>query len=98
VSGIPGIEGLAAGASTRINVAVRVFGETLGGQEIESSELLFPIAVCNGCLISFPTTAIDPTSNACNRGIPPEEKPCKPGQDEPVDCRLCQQLPLCQSL
>lgn len=35
---------------------VRVFGTTLGDQEIESGEFTFPIQVCRGCLISYPPT------------------------------------------
>jgi hypothetical protein len=98
---IPVVSAVTPGAPTRVNVAVRVFGETLGGEEIESSELLFPIAVCNGCLVSYPSDAIDvarlprPT---CSRGLPPDELPCKMGQDQPVDCRLCQELAICQTL
>jgi hypothetical protein len=95
--GIPALDAVTATAPTRVNVAVRVFGETLGGQEIESSELLFPISVCRGCLVSFPTTAVD-ANGFCLRGIPPEDLPCKAGQDEAVDCRLCQQLDVCKAL
>jgi hypothetical protein len=75
------------GGATSVNVSVRVFGETLGGRDIESSELIFPITVCDGCLVSFPTDAI--LNGECAKGTPPEDLPCNFGQDTPVDCRLC---------
>ncbi len=79
----------AGGGSTRVNASVRVFGETLGGQDIESSELIFPITVCDGCLVSFPGGAIG-TTGQCTEGEPdPDQFPCLPGQDSPIDCRFC---------
>jgi len=69
--------------STRVNVSVRVFGETLGGQDIESSELIFPIAVCNGCLVSIPPDAIGAT-NRCTEGVPPDDLPCLRGRGLPL--------------
>src|SRR5262249_20286356 len=38
---------------------IKVFGTTLGGQDIESGELRFPISVCYGCLIRYPSAALD---------------------------------------
>jgi hypothetical protein len=83
-------------------VKIRVFGETLGHQEIESSELQFPLTVCRGCLISFPLEAleiIDAETGAV--GCVADENDqiaegfCAAGQDEPVDCRLCGSNPFC---
>lgn len=82
-----------ATAGTRIVAEVRVFGDTLGGDEITSAALAFPITVCNGCLISYPADADDPaqpgyqcaSSGSDTSGDPP----CRLGQDEAVDCRLC---------
>jgi hypothetical protein len=77
---------------TRINVAVRVFGDTLGGDEIESNELIFPISVCSGCLISYPSEALD-LQGRCNVPKPSTasdtEPVCNPGQDDPVECWDC---------
>lgn len=70
---------------------VRVYGRTLGGREVDSGELAFPIALCEGCLISYPpeangsSTGYDCTIPASD--LPPA--PCDLGQDEVVDCRLC---------
>jgi hypothetical protein len=79
---------------------VRVFGDTLGGQEVESSELAFPIEVCDGCLVSYPAgardLAADGTSYQCK--VATEESdgsaaeadlPCQVGVDLPVPCTAC---------
>src|SRR3954468_3826379 len=42
--------GIPAGGTSQVIALVRVFGETLGNQELTSSELSFPITVCTGCL------------------------------------------------
>jgi hypothetical protein len=85
----------------QVNVGVRAFGETLGGTEIESAELFFPIFVCNGCLVSFPADAIDPTTDppTCTANVDAlsaENVPCQIGQDFPVDCRACSGNTACQ--
>ncbi len=76
-------------AGTRIIVEVRVFGTTLGGDEIESATLTFPVTVCDGCLLSRPVEAIDPLTMECTAGAgeDPPDPPCRIGQDDPVDCR-----------
>jgi len=79
-------------AGQQLNIGVRAFGETLGGTEIESAELFFPIFVCTGCLVSFPADAIDPTTKQCTANVDAlaaENVPCNIGQDFPVDCRAC---------
>ena len=43
---------------------IRVFGDTLGNIAVTSSELDFPIRVCNGCLVTYPTAAADPAQPA----------------------------------
>lgn len=74
-------------------IDVRVFGETLGGSEVTSKALRYPIYTCTGCLISYPQEAADPASPGqyvCSGGEKTTEKqPCHPGQDQYVDCRLC---------
>jgi hypothetical protein len=96
--GIMAAELLPSGAVTtpsRVNVSVRVVGETLGGVDIESSELIFPITVCNGCLLSVPGDAFDPGLMQCT-GEPAEEPPCIIGQDQSIDCRHCAGDPACR--
>lgn len=72
--------------SEEFNVSVYVYGDTLGGDEVESSTLTFPLFICNGCLVdcSFADAAGD-----CN-DFPPEglELSCFPGQDVPMPCQL----------
>jgi hypothetical protein len=76
--------------NTDVIVGVRVFGDTLGGREVESSELTFPIFVCRGCLVSYPSIAIQPDTGACGGGEEPSgAPPCVIGQDDAVDCRYC---------
>lgn len=74
--------------TVRINAKVRVFGELAGGVGVESSELTFPITVCNGCLVAFPPDALDPTGRCVGTSLD-ALPPCIIGQDVPVDCRLC---------
>lgn len=81
----------------RVVVVARVFGRTIGGQEIESGEFRFPISVCYGCLVSFPPEATDPLQTRPNcantgEGASNVDAPCAMGQDDPVDCRLCQSM------
>jgi hypothetical protein len=81
---------------------VRVFGTTLGGQDVESSELSFPIQICDGCLVSFPAEARDLTADgtayvckvagddvgtgSSNRNV---DLPCTLGIDLPAPCTVC---------
>jgi hypothetical protein len=77
---------------TSVTAHVKVFGETLGGTEVESAELSFPVFICRGCLVTVPAEACDPATGVCSclggdsSGV---EAPCRMGQDDPVDCRLC---------
>ena len=75
-------------STTRVNVAVRVFGDTLGGDEIESNQLTFPISICTGCLIDFTRSASDGTCLTGDLGSG-TAAPCRPGQDDPVPCETC---------
>jgi hypothetical protein len=90
-------------------VKVRVFGTTLGGQDVESAELLFPIDVCDGCLVSFPPGDRDPamsgTDYQCRQAADTTamastvtDGPCSLGIDFPVSCIACSSLyAACQS-
>ncbi len=73
-------------------VNVRVYGRTLGGREVESGELAYPIQLCSQCLISFPPEADNPSTpeyDCLNPAADDLDEPCYFGQDETVDCRLC---------
>jgi hypothetical protein len=81
---------------------VRVFGNTLGGEDVESSELAFPIEVCDGCLVAFPASArdlaVDETQYVCKLGTTTEDGasevdlPCNIGVDFSVPCTACSGL------
>jgi hypothetical protein len=56
-----------------------------------SEELFFPVTLCCGCLVSCPPEAdlaSEPAFDCCS-DAEVEEEACAPGQDVPVDCRLC---------
>lgn len=89
---------LALGDSTHVVSFIRAFGQTLGGQHVESNEFQFPITVCNGCLVSFPAAANDPAQKPNPNCLSVssttiQAAPCRIGQDQPVDCRICQTNP-----
>ncbi|HEY2408968.1 MAG TPA: hypothetical protein VGI10_23345, partial [Polyangiaceae bacterium] len=83
---------------SEIVARIRVFGDDLGGQTIKSSELDFPISLCNGCLVQYPPDAASTTAPAgqyicasqsttstTSTGI----APCRLGQDVVFSCALC---------
>jgi hypothetical protein len=78
-------------AEIRTRVAsVSVFGKTLGGLEVETAPHSFVIRVCEGCLINFPADAVSTTDQSCfGSAEDADEPPCRLGQDEGVDCRIC---------
>jgi hypothetical protein len=80
---------------------VRVFGDTLGGEDVESSELSFPIEVCEGCLVAYTAASRDPAaggteyqckvaSDTTAMAVTSEvELPCELGVDLPAPCTAC---------
>ncbi len=87
---------LVASVDRRILVKMTAFGESLGQNSVESTPFFFPVTVCCGCLIQFPLESDAPetmTSGVgpdCNNGMPIiGPSTCAPGQDFPVDCRMC---------
>lgn len=83
------------GDSYQINIRLRVFGETSAGNKVDSNEFVFPVDICQGCLVFTPTEAIDLsadiTPNCRNLdGVGSATEVCESirGQDEPLDCRL----------
>lgn len=101
---LPDVASLADGT---YRVDFRVFGETLGGSDVESSTYTYPVDVCTGCLISYPLDACNPLAGVscasayqCNGSTEGASiaVPCYLGQDYPVDCRLCAaQIPACRA-
>jgi hypothetical protein len=68
---------------------VEVFGDTIGGLEVESADFAYVIRVCEGCLVQFPPAAVS-DMGLCELGTDQNpEVPCFLGQDTDVDCRAC---------
>jgi hypothetical protein len=89
---------------------VRVFGTTLGGEDVESAELLFPIEVCDGCLVAFPASARDLAASGADyqcklatddmdaAAADAGDAPCTLGIDFATPCTTCSGLyAACQS-
>lgn len=79
---------------------VRVFGTTLGGADVESAELSFPIEICAGCLVSYPASARDLTAGGTDYTCKVAETsmasasadadlPCELGIDLQTPCTTC---------
>ncbi|HYQ29269.1 MAG TPA: hypothetical protein VER04_18685 [Polyangiaceae bacterium] len=78
---------------------IRVFGDTLGNIPVTSSELDFPIRICEGCLITYPSADADTTlpvgspymctTAASTTTTTDEVPPCIPGQDDSFPCTAC---------
>jgi hypothetical protein len=76
---------------------IRVFGDTLGNTAVTSSELDFPIRICQGCLVNYPTAAAElgPAGAAYKCSKSPTESqsteplPCLIGQDDGFPCTVC---------
>ena len=69
------------GTNQTVVSRVKVFGESLGGTDVETGYFDFPIEVCTGCLTDTRVTAdcsAAPEDIAC---------PCTVGQDGPFDPR-----------
>ena len=71
-------------------VDVQVFGETLGGQTVESNWFTFPIRVTQGDLIGYPSDSMDPNTKLCTGPASDNASiTCYPGQDGITSCTAC---------
>jgi hypothetical protein len=88
---------LPPGTDSGIAIArVRVFGESLGGEDVESGDFDFPINVCNGCLVRFPPEAILENGQCvADAEVQQEQTVCYFGQDVPFPCTACIGHPAC---
>jgi hypothetical protein len=102
LSSTPTAEQLAkAMTPKRVVTRVRVFGQTLGGSDVQSNEFQFIVFVCRGCLVSYPAGVDpDPTDDKLEctgtglTDVDPTSVCCSPGQDCVSDCRTVGALPL----
>lgn len=88
------------GHDAHVVASFTVFGNTRGGTPVKSDLFSFPIRVCEGCLVSFSPADMDPglpEPNCANwqQASSALTVPCVMGQDTPVDCSQCQQIPAC---
>ena len=82
----------------RLLVYVKVYGVTLGGTHVETGEYQFPVNACFGCLVNFPADSVSPPPSpqpnclevSGGSGGGTLARPCVTGQDQAIDCRLCQ--------
>jgi hypothetical protein len=85
----------------QIVAKIRVFGNSLGGQSITSSELSFPIGICTGCLIDYFADATNPDLCAAPSAVTGTTAAdiCDFGQDQRVPCTLCSTtIALCRDI
>ena len=69
---------------------ITVFGKTIGGLELESAPFTYVIHICEGCIVDFPSDALNPETLECEPTS--DDSPgtgCHIGQDDVVDCRSC---------
>lgn len=94
----------AANGPVTVRARIRVFGRTVVDTYVESGPFDFPIVACVGCLVSFPADSVDPAKQAaegktnCSAALKAGTTtaiPCSAGQDQVLDCRLCQGLDIC---
>ena len=85
------------GPSRTVLTQVRVFGTTLGGEDVESGEFQFVVEICRGCLLNYNSDppVVDPKNIAqynCNGTVAAGTTvtpPCQLGQDEGASCQFC---------
>lgn len=83
-----------AGTTVSLVATVKVFGTTLGNQDVESGGFSYPIQLCMGCLVDFSSGKADGSCTPKAEGeiITPN---CRMGQDDLVDCRSCLPATVC---
>lgn len=101
--------GLTAGGTVRVVTYVQFFGNTLGGESVQSDDFEFPVDLCKGCLVLFSATDDNPSSAFpqpnCNLASAAAmtgtgstsslPSPCYLGQDYQTDCSQCLGLAVC---
>ena len=77
---------------------ISFFGHTLDGRMAGSEEFVFPVDVCNGCLIQFRNDPNYPIPNCMGTAATQLPDPCQLGEDVPIDCTMCSDVAGCQGL
>ncbi len=98
---VAGLGNLAFDDVRRLVVFIKFYGDTLGGQYVESDDFQFPVDVCNQCLITFALSDINPGCENINclgnPGSTTGQAPTVPCdlEDFGVDCQACLGSPFC---
>ena len=79
------------GPSKRVVAYFKVYGQTLNGASIESTEYQFPVDTCLGCLVSFSTAVCGGGGSSTTI----QADACQRGMDQPVDACLCKSNAVC---
>jgi hypothetical protein len=80
------------GADGQIIARIKILGTTLGGQDIESGDFDYPITLCTGCLVRYPSEALSPTAGyTCDvaSDTVTDQNICFLGQDRSFPCTYC---------
>jgi hypothetical protein len=78
------------GAPSKIAlVYVTFFGQTLGGQNLQSDQYQFPVDVCAGCLVTFPSGTTNVAVYCTGPSTDAIVQACVAGQDQSTDCTYC---------
>ncbi len=85
-------QAVASGASQQVVAHVTVLGKTMGGIQVTTNELVYPIEVAAG------STCTQPVGDACVDGVTKPAADCMLGQDAPADCRLLGAQDACKFL
>lgn len=88
---------LQPGEVRTVTLGMKISGTSLGGEDVESGEFLWPLRVCNGCLVDF-SAGDDPATPGVDCSLPSAAnsvRPCTFGQDQIVPCQLCRDRPVC---
>jgi hypothetical protein len=95
--------GVTPGAVVPVVTFARFFGETLGGDSVESDNFEFPVDICYACLIGYSSQDINPgfavpncVGNSSGSAPATTSLPCVLGQDFGIDCADCQQFAACR--
>jgi hypothetical protein len=68
-------------------VYFKMFGTTIGGNDVETAEYQWPLRVCKGCLVSFTPDSTGMVN--CSTQPSAAVLPCILGQDQSVSCFYC---------
>ena len=86
------LQELKLGGTADLVAYVKLFGETLGGNDVETDFFQYPFTACAGCLVAFPRVdgVID-----CSSTSTTTTSVCRPGQNVAISCSLCPQNDYC---